>query len=132
MTIIIAYFLKGDFMKKTYIFLLLSLLVFGLTSCATTSKIGFKLAENPTTGYVWSWEQNGSGSVLLVSDNYKQDKANKLMVGVGGEHEFIYQAVTDGEVILTFTLKRAWESTYSKREIHKVVIKDGKFQELVK
>ena len=54
------------------------------------------------------------------------------MVGVGGEHEFIYQAVTDGEVILTFTLKRAWESTYSKREIHKVVIKDGKFQELVK
>jgi len=54
-----------------------------------------QLPENPTTGYTWNVTL--SEGLTLLNETYVQDEAEEGMVGVGGVHEWILEAVAAGE-----------------------------------
>ena len=53
------------------------------------------LAENPTTGYTWNVTL--TEGLTLLNETYVQDEAEEGMVGVGGVHEWIIEAIATGE-----------------------------------
>lgn len=53
------------------------------------------LPENPTTGYTWNVTL--TEGLTLLNETYVQDEAEEGMVGVGGVHEWIIEAIATGE-----------------------------------
>ncbi len=100
-----------------------------LTSCQK-EKIAIELEENPTTGYSWTFTQEGEGQVELVKDKYKANSTVKEMVGGGGVHTFTFKAKTDGICYLKFEHIRPWEDGAIERKIYKLEIKDKHFVDL--
>ena len=66
-----------------------------------------QLPENPTTGYTWNVTL--TSGLELLNDTYIQDKAPEGMVGVGGVHEWLIQAIASGEQSFNGIEKQAWE-----------------------
>ncbi len=66
------------------------------------------LESNPTTGY--TWEENSDGTMLnLVSQDYVQDENEQEMVGVGGTESFSYRALKQGETEISLVYGQHWE-----------------------
>ena len=70
-------------------------------------KILVQLPENPTTGYTWNVTL--TNGLELLNDTYIPDKTTKGMVGVGGVHEWIIQAIATGDQSFNGIYKQAWE-----------------------
>lgn len=79
-----------------------------------------QLAENPTTGYTWNVTL--SEGLVVLSDEYIQDEAEEGMVGVGGVHEWIIQAVATGEQTLFGIEKQEWEEETGEENTYTLAI----------
>lgn len=66
-----------------------------------------QLPENPTTGYTWNVTL--SDGLTLLNDTYVADAAPEGMVGVGGIHKWVIEAVASGEQKFSGIEKQAWE-----------------------
>lgn len=81
---------------------------FILSSCVHTSPVGMSISlpENPTTGYVWTYSQEGEGKVALVDEKYERDGN---LPGSGGMHTFVFLGEEPGELVIAFKNSRPWE-----------------------
>ena len=68
-----------------------------------------ELAGNPTTGFEWTEDDPVPTILERQSAEYVQDEAPSDMVGVGGTYRFRYEAVAEGEDVLSFTYARPGE-----------------------
>lgn len=73
-----------------------------------------QLRENPSTGY--EWEINMSEGLSILDDYYTQDEAPEDMVGVGGNHTWIIEAVSEGSQQVNGIYKQAWENATGTEE----------------
>ena len=76
-----------------------------------------KLDANPTTGYEWTFQIDGSavqpdGDEFVPASDGAQPKT-----GEGGVHTFNFKADGSGEVTLTFTYARSWEASDSDKSV---------------
>jgi len=57
----------------------------------------FILTENPTTGYVWKYDETIIGDLFTVASTYKQDKSCKNHpIGCGGKRHFKVRGKEEG------------------------------------
>lgn len=68
------------------------------------------LAENPTTGYTWSYAIADETVAVVEGDEYTPAKVEDGMVGAGGTHAYRVSGLKEGETTITFTYARSWES----------------------
>ena len=71
-------------------------------------KFQVKMASNPTTGYSWRWVNRDNQNVDSVAQEYKQDKAPKMMMGVGGNETWTFSATKSGSTTLVFCYEQPW------------------------
>lgn len=69
--------------------------------------IEIHLAENPTTGYRWAFEEVGSG-VRVERDEFHLS-GTPLVPGAGGVHEWRLKTETAGHQTVRLRLWRDWE-----------------------
>ena len=82
-----------------------------------------KLDANPTTGYEWTFQIDGSA--VPASDG-AQPKT-----GEGGVHTFNFKADGSGEATLTFTYARSWEASDSdKTVVLHATVENGAFTQV--
>lgn len=74
--------------------------------CRPNEKVEIILEENPSTGYVWEF-QNAS-EVKIISDEFIQ-KDTKL-VGAPGKHKWVFEVQMPGNYNLKFSKSRPWEN----------------------
>lgn len=117
-------------MKKKLLLPLILISSFVLLTSCQKDKVTIELEENPTTGYSWTFTQDGDGQVELVKDKYQEKGKDKDMVGRGGVHTFTFKAKTDGVCYLKFEYIRPWEDGAIERKIYKLEIKDKHFVNL--
>ena len=91
-----------------------------------------ELSANPTTGCSWEVKMDKEGIVKLVSSEYKssQSKSDEGLVGVGGTQTFCFEAVKDGQVIITFQYGHKWDGEVYRTVIYNVLSKDGEISVL--
>ena len=65
------------------------------------------LEENQTTGYAWTCKISDESKLELASDEYVESSKDNL--GAGGMHNFVFKALSDGDVDVTFTYARSFE-----------------------
>lgn len=65
------------------------------------------LAENPTTGYRWSFDEIGPG-LEVVHDEFHL-AGTPLVPGAGGVHEWRFRVAEPGSHRLRLRLRREWE-----------------------
>jgi inhibitor of cysteine peptidase len=65
------------------------------------------LAENPTTGYQWSFEDISTG-LEVVRDEFHM-AGTPLVPGAGGVHEWRLRIAEPGTHALRLRLRREWE-----------------------
>ncbi|MDD4028819.1 MAG: protease inhibitor I42 family protein [Caldisericia bacterium] len=118
-------------MKKTLHIVLIGLLVTVLTTvvltgCSSKPKnidadttevayemkaedtITIRLEENATTGYEWNYTIADAEVVEFVSDEFNAPSDTE-MVGVPGEHVWVFKAIGSGSTTINFELSRSWE-----------------------
>jgi len=69
------------------------------------------LRSNPTTGYSWEISIENDDKIALISQEFKQDKAPKNFVGVGGKEIFRFKGILKGEASVKFRYQRPWEKS---------------------
>jgi predicted secreted protein len=67
-----------------------------------------RLKSTPTTGYVWEMHALPDGIQLLGSDYEKPERG--IQPGDPAIQAFRFQALEAGEHVISFVLKRQWES----------------------
>jgi predicted secreted protein len=77
------------------------------------------LKSTPSTGYIWETFSLPEGIVLLGSDFEKP--ASNIQPGDPVIQLFRFRALTAGEYVISFVLKRTWES--NAIESHEVAVK---------
>ena len=82
----------------------------GSRSVASADRIVVRLPENPTTGYRWRPEVDGSRLELLDDDF----RAGSEQVGAGGEHTFVFRTLRPGPAALRLVRGRSWESAVAE------------------
>lgn len=86
---------------------------------AVGGELTVRLKSTPTTGYVWEVRTLPEGVQLLGSDYEKP--ASGIRPGDPVIQVFRFRAQKAGEYIVTFVLKRQWES--NAIESHNVTVK---------
>ena len=76
-------------------------------SIETGGEFGLHLAENPTTGFQWSFEEL-SAALELVHDEYHL-AGTPLVPGSGGVHEWRFRAAASGSYQLRMRYSQVWE-----------------------
>lgn len=79
------------------------------------------LDSNPTTGYSWKAGYEES-QFELVSDDYEQDEADEMMVGVGGTQYLRFKALKSGDFEITLNYQRSWESEPAQQMVFSVKV----------
>jgi inhibitor of cysteine peptidase len=72
---------------------------------ATGDRLVLRLPENPTTGYLWTWED--TGALEVTRDETEAGTAP----GAGGTRVLEVTAVEPGRAALELTSRRAWDLT---------------------
>lgn len=68
-------------------------------------------SENPTTGFEWTYEMDEQGVISdLVNNGHELEDAGETLIGAGGIHYWAFQGENEGDVTITFTYSRFWES----------------------
>jgi inhibitor of cysteine peptidase len=65
-----------------------------------------RLAENPTTGYRWTFATNGAPACLIVSDRFENAGGPP---GQGGEHAWQIKGALVGECDVTMHYARSFQ-----------------------
>jgi len=65
-----------------------------------------RLAENPTTGYRWTFVANGKPVCVVVADRYNRPSGRP---GQGGEHFWQIKGVTAGDCTIALQYGRSFE-----------------------
>lgn len=88
-------------------------------------QVTVELAENPTTGYGWSYVMEPAEDILTEkSSEYIGPKEQRT--GAGGTHKWVFEAAGDGEVTLTFTYSRPWApKAEDEQAVYTYTVKDG-------
>ena len=97
-------------------------------STETQKNVTIVLDENPTTGYTWAYTIDNPQVLQYTSDSYAQNPAASGLVGVGGQHTYVFSAVGPGTAIITFSLGQQWSGGTKDAQIAKyqvVVGQDG-------
>ena len=66
------------------------------------------LEENPSTGYVWSYEIEDESIVKFVSDEFVGGD-DEISEGAPGKHVWVFEGVKDGDTTITFECARSFE-----------------------
>lgn len=71
-----------------------------------------QLEENPTTGYGWEFFSEPEKQQIIgdFKAEYRQDRAEKDFVGVGGTKTYSFKALSKGTVTLLGYYYRSWEN----------------------
>lgn len=80
--------------------------------------VEISLEGNPTTGYGWNYHFNTEGIIKADSSTYKQYNTNVEMTGVGGTYTWIFSALKEGTVEITFEYLRPWEKEINKTKTY--------------
>lgn len=72
---------------------------------ATGDRLVLRLPENPTTGYLWTWEE--TGALQLTRDETEPGTAP----GAAGIRVLEVIATESGRAVLALTCRRAWDLT---------------------
>jgi predicted secreted protein len=70
------------------------------------------LEGNSTTGYSWGYKIKNNTVAGYVSDDYKfynTDPNQRMMVGAGGKHTFVFKALKQGTAYVTFEYAQRWK-----------------------
>jgi predicted secreted protein len=89
----------------------LSMLALGtaLAEAPNAATLTLTFAENPTTGYEWTFA-SGDEAVLTIADNgYTVLPDPKDAEGTGGTHSWTLTGKAEGDTTATFILKQNWE-----------------------
>ena len=78
------------------------------------------LESNPTTGYEWEVDFDGSFLKLRQSDF---TPAKSGLTGAGGEQRFTFEGVKAGKTEVALTYKRQWEQDFADQKVFVVSIK---------
>jgi inhibitor of cysteine peptidase len=73
------------------------------------------LAENPTTGFRWQMQLDGSPACTLRSDTNAAPAEGG--VGKGGTHRFLFEAVRSGTCQIRLVYSRSWEAKAPDRTL---------------
>jgi len=73
--------------------------------------VAVRLAENPSTGFVWSTDSTSGDALRLVESEYLPAADGR--VGGAGERSLSFRAVATGNVELRLKLWRQWEGDKS-------------------
>ena len=80
------------------------------------------LDGNPTTGFVWTVEDDPEGRVS-ITETYQTEPGKEMMSGAGGTYTYRIVGEKPGNVTLTFTYARPWESVQPwQKEIYKLFV----------
>lgn len=109
-------------MKKTFLLIgaatLAVLMLCGCTPKATQTQLGAKaegktviitLAENPSTGYTWSYVIGNPEILAFSNDIYAPEDTAGKTTGSGGTHTYTFLGIAPGTTTITMTEKRDWE-----------------------
>lgn len=94
-----------------------NVITYGESGKTKTYKVGqhfvLTLPENPTTGYVWNVQTEPSYQTAIskVSDRFIVPKTR--MVGSGGTHVFVFNAISPGIAQIKGYHARPWEQNAS-------------------
>lgn len=89
----------------------------------TEFDIVISLDSNPTTGYSWvpAYDQ---GDLVLVDQEYQPgENAQNGLLGAGGTQNFRFKAQRSGQVVITMSYQRSWETTALEQKVFNVVVK---------
>jgi predicted secreted protein len=78
------------------------------------------LDENPSTGYVWQAEF-ASSFLKLVEDEY--EPSTEGLIGAGGTHRFLFQALDKGKIEITMVSTRMGDEAMGEEKVFTVNVK---------
>jgi len=83
------------------------------------------LDENPTTGYTWAISVDNESVVSMKSDKFYEE--NSDLVGSGGVHEYVFEAMGPGTATITFSLGQQWDGGEKDNKVqkYKVTVDDS-------
>ena len=117
-------------MKKLISVVLVALLAATVfAGCSGGKSLTVELPANATTGYTWMFEMDKEGVLELEKDEYIADKSTDA-VGVGGTQKYIFKAVADGTVTITFTYLQSWDlDSVANTSVRTYEVANGKITE---
>ena len=127
--------------KRTWVLIALLLVAsVSLAACSTPATgdsykdktATIVLEENPTTGYTWAVSVDDSSVISMKSDKYYEAN-DKNVVGAGGVHQYVFEAMGPGTATITFELGQQWDGGEKGTETKKynvTVGDDGKIASL--
>jgi inhibitor of cysteine peptidase len=85
-----------------------------------------ELQENPSTGYKWQLDRQGSSNLEIVGINDlgfdpAASAGQKRRLGAPGQHRWTIEALAAGRATVIFTYSRPWEQLPPTRR-HKVTV----------
>ena len=78
------------------------------------------LPSNPTTGVNWNYEEDPSGMVTLVSEEYTP--LDEYLEGAGGNTEYTFRVEKSGESLLLFDYADMWNPDAEAQETYAVLV----------
>ena len=70
-------------------------------------RLELKLEENPTTGFCWHIDDDGSG--VLILEHHAFTHSHDGLSGAGGTREFMFTIAKSGQATLRASYRRSWE-----------------------
>lgn len=84
-----------------------------------------QLQANPSTGYSWEVSMDKVGVVKQITSQYESSNEGNLL-GAGGTQTFVFRAVKDGTVKITFTYCRPWSGETAERVVYEILSSESK------
>lgn len=78
------------------------------------------LPANPTTGWDWAYQEDASGMISLVSEDYAP--TDDLLEGAGGNITYQFKVEKAGTAVLMFNYSQLWEPNAAAAETYSVVV----------
>ena len=73
------------------------------------TEIQLRLAENPTTGFIWNLSV--TTGLSIINESYIPDDPTGKLIGSGGTHVWFLTATQAGTQLISGVYSRPWEST---------------------
>lgn len=78
--------------------------------CQVGDILEIALKENPTTGYVWKLNGDGSPVLKLENQSYQPNAVSNGMAGSGGTIIYTFKAASPGKAKVKLVCSRPWEN----------------------
>lgn len=114
-------------MKRKLAIVLAALMLCAIVSgCDNSAKtVNVELEENVTTGYSWTYTNDNEAVLKNVKD--EAVAANSELSGAPGKHQWTFEAVGDGEAILTFVYAQSWAGgMLGETRVYEYSVQNGK------